>query len=420
VLSDTMNVLAGPTRNRIFLGGQAISLLGDGLAVLAVPLLVLQLTHQATAAALAAAPRTFGYLISGFVAGTLVDRSSPQRVLIAADAVRAVVFFGLFGLACLRTGPVAAILVMAFAAGVAGVFFESALAITLRDLYHGWELLRANSFLETANQTASLVGPGLVGVLAMLGGTPVALLVNGLTFVISLSTLGFLRRGTAAGSYREPLRWSGLASDFRAGLRHLASHTILIALTTLLAIGNICQGVETLVVFFASNCLHASPLLTSLVVAGGGLGGVLGAATATATAARYPPALICSVTMLLGGLTLAAAGLAPNAWCLLVANAGLVWSGALASVVVRTLRQQLVPREFLGRATSVMRALLLAAAALGTIAVGLSTQLLGGNPRPVFVGAALLTYVFVALIWALGLRRYRKISTYHSEDLATA
>ena len=283
-----MNVLVGTTRNRIFLGGQAISLLGDGLAILAVPLLVLQLTHQATAAALAAAPRTFGYLISGFVSGTLVDRTSPQRVLIAADAVRAIVFFGLFGLACLRTGPVGAVLLMAFAAGVAGVFFESALAITLRDLYRGRELLRVNSFLETVNQAAFLVGPGLVGILVMFGGTPVALLINGLTFVISLSTLRFLRRGTAVGSYRKPLGWSVLAHDFWAGLRHLASYPILIALTALLAVGNICQGVETLIVFFASNRLHASPLLTSLVIAGGGIGGVLGATAATVTATRYP------------------------------------------------------------------------------------------------------------------------------------
>ncbi|MGO4614008.1 MFS transporter [Nocardia sp. 2YAB30] len=412
--------MTGPTRNRLFLGGQSISLLGDGLAVLAVPLLVLHLTHQATAAALAASPRTFGYLISGLVAGPLVDRSDPRHVLIAADAVRAVVFFGLFGLACLGTGPVGVILVLAFAAGVAGVFFESALAIAVRDLYRGRELLRANSFLETANQTSVLVGPGLVGILALLGGTSLALLVNALTFVISLSTLGFLPRGTAAGSYREPLRRSGLVTDFWAGLRHLASHTILIALTTLLAIVNICQGVETLVVFFASDRLHASPLLTSFVVAGGGLGGALGAATATAIAARYRPAPVCSAAMLLVSVALTAAGLAPNAWCLLIANAGLVWASALASIVVRTLRQQLVPREFLGRATSVMRAVLLAAAALGTVAAGLSTQLLGGNPRPVFIAAALLVAVFVALIWALGLRRHRNTPIYHSEDMVTA
>ncbi|WP_328408226.1 hypothetical protein [Nocardia sp. NBC_00403] len=40
---DAVNPAAG---SRLFLPGQAISLLGDGVAVLAIPLLVLQLTHN--------------------------------------------------------------------------------------------------------------------------------------------------------------------------------------------------------------------------------------------------------------------------------------------------------------------------------------------------------------------------------------
>jgi hypothetical protein len=33
-------------RERVFLGGQAVSMLGDGLAILAIPLLVMQLTRS--------------------------------------------------------------------------------------------------------------------------------------------------------------------------------------------------------------------------------------------------------------------------------------------------------------------------------------------------------------------------------------
>ena len=57
-------------RPRIFLGGQAVSMLGDGLAALAIPLLVLQLTGSPVAAALASAPRSIGYLIAGIPAGS--------------------------------------------------------------------------------------------------------------------------------------------------------------------------------------------------------------------------------------------------------------------------------------------------------------------------------------------------------------
>jgi hypothetical protein len=54
------------SRSGVFLAGQAVSLLGDGLAILAIPLLVLQLTRSPVAAGLASAPRTIGYLRSSW------------------------------------------------------------------------------------------------------------------------------------------------------------------------------------------------------------------------------------------------------------------------------------------------------------------------------------------------------------------
>jgi hypothetical protein len=52
-------------RSRVFLGGQAVSMLGDGLAILAIPLLVLRLTRSPVAAVLASLPGSVGYLAAG-------------------------------------------------------------------------------------------------------------------------------------------------------------------------------------------------------------------------------------------------------------------------------------------------------------------------------------------------------------------
>jgi hypothetical protein len=49
-------------RQRIFPGGQAVPMLGDGLAVLAIPLLVLRVTSSPEAAVLASRPGSAGYL----------------------------------------------------------------------------------------------------------------------------------------------------------------------------------------------------------------------------------------------------------------------------------------------------------------------------------------------------------------------
>jgi MFS family permease len=81
----------------VFLSGQAVSVLGDGLAVLAIPLLVLDLTRNPLVSALSAASVTVGYLLVGLPAGVLVDRLDPWRVLMAMDAVRAALFAALYG-----------------------------------------------------------------------------------------------------------------------------------------------------------------------------------------------------------------------------------------------------------------------------------------------------------------------------------
>ena len=77
-------------RSRVFLGVQAVSMLGDGLAILAVPLLVLQLTRSPMAAVLASLPGSVGYLTAGLpgrphggpggsMAGADLLRRDPRR-----------------------------------------------------------------------------------------------------------------------------------------------------------------------------------------------------------------------------------------------------------------------------------------------------------------------------------------------------
>lgn len=64
-LTPAAPVRPSPLAFRVFLGGQSVSLIGDGLAILAIPLLVLEVSGSPYAAVLAAIPRTVGYLLVG-------------------------------------------------------------------------------------------------------------------------------------------------------------------------------------------------------------------------------------------------------------------------------------------------------------------------------------------------------------------
>ena len=92
--------------------------------MLAVPLLVLDLSRNPLVSALSAASVTVGYLVVGLPAGVLVDRTDPWRVLLLTDALRAGLFAALFGFATAGQLTVWLALAIAFASGACSVFSQ--------------------------------------------------------------------------------------------------------------------------------------------------------------------------------------------------------------------------------------------------------------------------------------------------------
>lgn len=391
-------------RSQVFLAGQAVSLLGDGLAILAIPLLVLQLTRSPVAAALASAPRTIGYLLVGLPSGPIVDRCDPWSLLVAMDIVRCVSFVVLYLLTLTHIRSVAAILALAVLAAAAGVFFESALAIAVKDVFSGPDLIRANSFLEMSSQTSVVLGPALVGALAAGVGLGTALLINASTFAVSLGTLFALGRDRTAPVRRPPALRRPMRAEFRAGLAYLARTRVILTLTIMQTVINLCLAVEKLIIYLATRTLGESAWMVSLALIGGGMGGVAGAFTARWILPRLGALRLVAVSIALIGAALVLIGAVPGIGWLAGSNLVLVWATVVSSIVIRTLRQQIVPRSLLGRVTGTVRTIYLAVTPIGAVIAGVVTAALAGNPRPVFIGAGTLILATTGIAWAAALR----------------
>ncbi|MFJ3519115.1 MULTISPECIES: MFS transporter [unclassified Streptomyces] len=401
-------VQPSPLALRIFLGGQSVSLMGDGLAILAIPLLVLQVSGSPYAAVLAAIPRTVGYLLVGLPAGALVDRLNPRNVMLAMDAVRFGVFLSLALLAATSQLRVPVILALAFVAAGAGVFFETALTVAVRDLVAEERLVRTNSLLEAANQGAQIVGPGLVGVLSALWGLQVALVVNACTFAVSFATVLHVLRGrkrtnrAPSPPLKEALR--GVGGDLAEGFRCLRSLRVVLLVTCLQASANLFLAVGYLLVFYLRDTLHLGTSAASAVVAAGGAGGVLGAAVAVRLGARMRHETLIALSAAGLGVALASLGVATSLVPLLLLNLLLGCSTVTAVVLIRSLRQRLVPRPLLGRVTATAKVAALAASPVGALAGGALTTMNHGDPRPVFMAAGVLSVLTTAAAWTFGLR----------------
>jgi Na+/melibiose symporter-like transporter len=105
------------------------------------------------------------------------------------------------------------------------------------------------------------------------------MLIDALTFLVSLATLAGLRRRYAAA--RQPARpasWRALGRDLAEGIRYLAATRLLFTLLLFLLVLNLCLGADKLIIFFARDTLHLPPAQIGLIVTAGGVGGLLGAA----------------------------------------------------------------------------------------------------------------------------------------------
>lgn len=381
-----------------------MSVLGDGLATLAVPLLVLDRTDDPVAAALSATPRTVGYLLAGVVAGAVVDRSPVKAVAVVCDLVRAGLLGLLFVLAALDVVTVWQILVIAFLAAAAGVFFETAAAVGVQDLLRADDLVRGNSRLEISNQLGLLVGPAAAGVLVAAGGIDLCILVDALTFLVSVATLvplAFGGRPAVTDAVGAGVR--RLVADIAEGVRYIRHEPLILSIVVVQAVVNFLFAAEALLIFFAREVLGAGPSGVSVVVVCGAAGGIAGGLVVGRLGARPPSAVICASVAVLG---VAIAGFAGSTGVAALAALNLVAGGAviIASVSIRALRQRVVPRDLLGRVTSTARTVAFVANPLGAVLAGALTSAVGGDPRPAFVVAGVLGAATAAVGYVAGLR----------------
>jgi MFS family permease len=262
--------------------GHTISLFGDAVTLLALPLTAV-LTLDAT-------PAQVGYLTAaGLVpnllfslhAGAWVDRRRRWRhVMIAADLGRA---------ALLGTVPLAYLLgvltlgqlyVVAFLAGTLCVLFDVSsatlfVAISPRERY-----VEANSVLYGSRALSFVSGPSVGGLLVQLLSAPGALLADAASFVVSALCLGRI-------APVEPPPETERRGGIRAGGRWIVHSPVIRASLLAGATMNFFNlAFQALFVLYATRTLGIRPGTLGVVLGSGAVGSVLGTLLAGRLARR--------------------------------------------------------------------------------------------------------------------------------------
>ena len=290
------------------------------------------------------------------------------------------------------------------------VWFDTAYMSYLPGLVGREHLIEANSRMESARATAQLTGPTIGGLLVQAVTAPIAVILDGLSLLASVFTLGGIRHREPEP---EPRPADGRVrrgwADLVEGLRFLARHSVLRPLMAAIAISNIAWAAETtLYVIYLVNVLHIAPSLVGLTLIGTGPGALVGALAAGRVARRI--GVGGAICVGLGGFCLATL-LIPltvpvlgAALPMLIAAAFLMSaSGAVSAVNVESLFQRSTPDQLQGRVMGSFRFLTVGLWPLGALVGGLLGSAIG--PRAALYAAVGALAIAPVLVWFSPVRR---------------
>jgi predicted MFS family arabinose efflux permease len=258
---------------RDFWTGQTISVFGDEITLLALPLLaVLELDAGPAQVGLLSAAALAPNLLFSIHLGAWADRRDRRRALmVGADLGRAALLLTIPLAALLGVLTLAQLYVVAFAAGSLSVLFAVAYNVVFVSLVERDDYVEASSLLNGSRAVAITTGSGLGGLLVQLFSAPFALFADACSY---LASAFFVGRAEAEEAPPDREREHG---GLAAGARYIARTPLIRASLLGAATLNLFNlGFYALFVLYATRNLGLSPGELGMVIAIGGLGSLLG------------------------------------------------------------------------------------------------------------------------------------------------
>src|SRR5579864_9144460 len=183
--------LLRPLRSRDFRllwAGQTVSLVGDGIFFIAMAWTAFQLWNSPASLSIVGIAMTVPIIACLLLGGAVSDRFDRRRVMIAADAARAVVVGVLAALDLTGSLGFATFAVLVAFYGAATAFFTPAFEAIVPSIVPESELAQANSLDQFMRPGAlRLAGPALGGTIVAAIGSGGAFAVDAGSFLVSMA-----------------------------------------------------------------------------------------------------------------------------------------------------------------------------------------------------------------------------------------
>lgn len=195
--------------------GQGISRLGDGLYITALTWTAWSLAHTSTSVTMVLLAAYIPMFLISLLGASLADRYSRKCIMIASDALRAILLFILALLIYYHVLTLTNLTLLVGLVSFVGAPFVPARNAIVTQVVAAEKLLFANGLLQVSFRSAFFVGPLFFAPLLHIASLPGVFACNALTFLCSILTLLFIRT-TPLPTNIQPLKlWADLHTGWK-------------------------------------------------------------------------------------------------------------------------------------------------------------------------------------------------------------
>jgi MFS family permease len=362
--------------------GQTVSVVGDQITMLALPLAaVLVLDASATEMGLLAAAGWLPHLVFALGAGLWVDRRRRKRwVMIATDLGRAAMLLSVPLAYWLDALTIEHLIGAAFAVGALTVVFDIAWGVLFMRVVPRDDVVEANGKLMTSRSLSFVAGPPGAGGLVQAFGAPVAIVLDAVSFVVSAL---FVSRVRVDELPVPDLNGERVRARLASGFHFLFGHEILRPMLLCSATINLFNlGLWAIVVLYFAEGLGLSAATIGILLGVAAIGGVIGALVAPAVGRRFGmgPTFMVGTVLFTAPLLLfpLAGGPRPLLLGLLIAGEFLSGIGVmLLDIQGASIQLLLTPEEMRARQLATFKFVNYGVRPIGALAGGLLAEAIG-------------------------------------------
>jgi MFS family permease len=409
VISTDVSARLSPAYWRLWMAS-TISNLGDGVFLVALPLLASRLTRSELSISFIGVAAALPWLLLSLPIGAIVDRIDHRLLMVRSDFFRMAVVGALAIAVASHKEHVWMLWVTAGCLGVAEVFFDNASQAVVPTIVPVELLERANGRRIAAEITANgFVGTPLGSVL-FVAAVWLPFGFDAVSFAMAATLVLTLHVATkplaAVTASHRPLR-----VDIAEGLRWLLGNRVLRGLAVAASLAVLGMNmISAIFVLFAQDLLHLSDRWYGALVAIGAVGAVAGGLVAERLARKFGSLAIIYGTVVAWILCMFAEGYWPRLWVSATATAVMAFGTTVWNTITVSLRQRIVPASLFGRVNSVYRWLVWGSISIGAGLGGIVARELGLR-APFFVGTGFGAIALITLFFSITPRALAALGT---------